>query len=61
VTERKNDGVDRALCYRISDFLERVMRKASLKAHIRSDKGSVTSNQEGPMLSTSWTLDEQKA
>jgi hypothetical protein len=35
--------------------LERVMRKASLKAHIRLDKGNASSNQEGPMSSMFWS------
>jgi hypothetical protein len=35
--------------------LERVMRKASLKAHFRLDKGNVSSNQEGPMSGMLWS------
>ena len=36
------------------------MRKTSLKAHIRLDKGNVSSNQEGPQA-RSGALGEQKA
>lgn len=43
VREKENDCVGRGLFYRTSD-LERVMRKASLKAHTRLDKGNVSSN-----------------
>lgn len=41
--------------------LLKVMRKTPLRAHIRLDKGNVTSNQEGPMSSMFWALGEQKA
>lgn len=43
VKEKENDCVSRGLFYRTSG-LERVMRKASLKAHTRLDKGNVSSN-----------------
>jgi hypothetical protein len=41
--------------------LERIMRKASLKAHIKLDKGNVSSNREGPCQACSGALGEQKA